>query len=92
MNLFTNTKIIYFLEYTILIFQILVAFTITTRVRERIKICLYRDPELISTANSVLDMLLIFGTNYKIPLNIKNAASLQSFTKDFKEYLITSEA
>ena len=28
----------------------------------------------------------------KIPLNIKNAASLQSFRKDFKEYLLTSEA
>ena len=76
----------------ILIFQILVTFTITTHIRKRIKIYLYRDPELISMANSVLDNYAAADFWNKIPLNIKNAASLQSFRKDLKEYLLTSEA
>ena len=52
-------------KYAILILQIFVTFTITTHARERIKVCLYHVPELISTGNLLLDMLLLsFGTKY----------------------------
>lgn len=71
-NLCTNSKIICYLEYATPIFQILATFTITKNVRERIKMCLPRDLELIK-ANSMLDTLF---------LNALNGAFPQSFRKE----------